>query len=292
MNKLIAYFSAVIAAAMMLSGCSSSDTDTVTAIDFPTCFAYVQDLNAGTNAAYTNVSYSLRLNYTQMTAEVKINGLRLPDNTSYPTVTLSNVPWTIDKNGFTIVSGKNVAGSTSAGAPAPVFSSFNLTMYDRRVNGMYSPGFSLKYNINSRYAVVSSTSSQVMFGRTTTTGASSAYSTTQTYYSVNMDFAKDPRSVTVVMRNARFADDMKPMNITLENIPFVFDGQTVRWTAENVIPKIDGEDKAGFPITGLSGSIEFGTRMDMSFDCDPSIVSGTFHVVANCPMNFRETTSD
>lgn len=283
MNKFLAFFGAFIASLMLLTSCSSSDTDTITEQRFPDCFAYVRDITTDVDASYTQVGYSLRLNYTKLTAEVTINNLRTTDGTTYPTITLSDIPWTVDPDGYIKVSGTNLPAKVNSGSTI-VFSSFNLLLLERVVDNSYSPGFVIYYTINMRHAVISSNSKQQIFGKTTSTNEKGiSYESDKTIY--KLDFNVETRRLKLTMIKANFMSNMPAMDIDLENIPFRFDGQSARFDMEAITPKIGGTPYESFPITNLSGEFDFGRKFTMKFTCDPAKAPGKYEVSADC--NFK-----
>lgn len=74
MKKLLSLFAGVAMAFSMLTSCTSSDSnDLVVEQSISNFFAYVTDLTTGTDAYYPQISYTLRLNYTKLTADVMIS---------------------------------------------------------------------------------------------------------------------------------------------------------------------------------------------------------------------------
>ena len=284
MNKYLAFVSALIASVMLLASCSSSDADTITEQSFPSCFAYACDITNNVDATYTQVGYTLRLNYTKLTADVTINNLRTTDGATYPTILVQNIPWTIDPDGYIKLSGSNLQAKTNSGSPL-VFSSFNLRLMERVVNNTYSPGFVIYYTINMQHTVVSSNSQQIIFGKTTSTDENgSSYESDKTIY--QFGFNVDTRRLKLSMVNANFMAGMPAMNIDLENIPFRFDGQSARFEVDAITPKIGGTPYESFPITNLSGRFDFGSKFTMSFICDPAKAPGKYSVTADCSFKY------
>lgn len=282
-----------LAAVMLLSlgSCdTSSNNDTITEQQFPSCFAYVHDLSTGVNAIYNSVGYTLRLNYSKATADVTITGLRVPDQSnsySYPQLKLTDLPWSIEK-GVTVVSARNVQASSASAQPV-MLSSFTLKVKDRIITSgssyIYKPGFSVNYTIDGRYSVFSgNTDTAVMYGITTSTCETPFvhFATDATAY--ELSFNLDTRTVQILIKGARFMDKMPALDIVLQNIPITFYGTKVTWEAERIIPLIGGVTFETYPITNLKGEYDFSTEMKMEFDCNPATVPGapTFHVTSDC----------
>lgn len=265
----------------MLTSCSSSESnDLIVEQSMSNFFVYVTDLTAGTDAYYPQISYTLRLNYTKMTADVMIFNLHTPDGTNYPTLTLANMPWTMTQNQI-VVQGRDI---TPAGASIPaVFNSFNLTLSPRMLEeNVPAPGVGITFTLNSRFAATSANPSQIAFGTTTTTDADGKeFEGTKTYYS--FIFNTDTRRVNITMYNTSFVQQMPVMNIELVNVPFVIDGASAKWDVESITPQIGGVPYGAFPISNLKGSFNFSKGLDMSFDCTPRNM-GNYHVEADCPI--------
>ena len=286
MKKFLGIFSSVVMLAALLTSCNTNnDVDTITEQAFSSCFAYVRDITTGVDAVYSQVGYQLRLNYTKLTADVLISNLKTPDGTSYPTFTVKDIPWTIEKDGAIVVSGRDLTPSGTTGAAVPLFSSFKLRLMERVVDNSYLPGFCISYTINRQYSVLSSNAVQVIFGTTKSTDeAGTEFTTDKTNY--YFEFNADTRRVTITLQNAMFLSNMPAMNIALENIPFTFDGTTAKWHIDAITPKSGGTPYESFPITDLSGEFEFGKDMEMEFYCDPAKAPGKYKIEVDCSFNF------
>ena len=279
MKKLLSLFAGVAMAFSMLTSCTSSDSnDLVVEQSISNFFAYVTDLTTGTDAYYPQISYTLRLNYTKLTADVMIFNLRTPDGTSYPTLSLTGIPWRMTEKQI-IVQGTNL---TPSGASIPAtFSTFNLTYSPRTIeNNVMAPGVGITFTINNRFSVTSANPAQIAFGTTTTTDAEGqSFESTKTYYSFT--FNSETRRVNITMYNSSFIPQMPAMNIELVNVPYVIDGAMAKWDVEAITPQIGGVPYGAFPITNLKGTFNFNTGLNMSFDCTPSNM-GLYHVDADC----------
>jgi len=278
MTKKIRMILAGVVAFLGLTACNDNDAETITEQTLTDCFEFVNDITTNSQAAYSGVNYKIRLNYTQGKAEITINNLRTPDGTSYPTLSLANIPWSTTGKQI-IVKGTDI---TPAGATVPVtFSSFNLTYSPRIIeNNISAPGVGITFTINSRFAVTSANPNQIAFGTTTTTDAQgSSFVGQKTYYT--FIFNSETRRVNITMNSTSFIPQMPAMDIELANVPYVIDGAMAKWEVESITPQIGGVPYGAFPITNLKGSFNFNTGLTMNFDCTPRNM-GKYQVAVNC----------
>ena len=96
-------FKVIFAAAVLamgLSSCIGGDDDTTRSETIMNCFAYVENLADREPSGFTGLSYEIKLNYTKGTADVTINDMKLPDGKSYSSVKLSDMKFSINKEGW------------------------------------------------------------------------------------------------------------------------------------------------------------------------------------------------
>ena len=84
----------------LVSSCSTDDDSNYASKTFAGCFAYVNDMPSGATATYKGVTYELSIFYGNNRAQLKISGLQLPDGTRFPTMTLKDLRWKMDKYGW------------------------------------------------------------------------------------------------------------------------------------------------------------------------------------------------
>ncbi len=285
MKKYIAILSLALIACVGAVSCSdNNEVDTITRTDLTNYFANVQNVSTGVDACYSNVGYSVLLNYSKLTADVTISGLRLPDGTQFPTMTIAGMPWNIDATGRKVIQATNLTPSIPGFANVPVVGSFTMTIFDRilTVDGgqaVYSPGVCVKMLINDRFSVTSSYSPQQLFGTTASKSelTGSTFNTRATWYQVK--FNPDTRRLTIVMNNARFAEEMtRGFNIELRDLPVTFKGTSMEFSVEAVTPYIGDTPFEQFPITNLKGSFDMSKGLNFEFDCAPRTMPGSFEV--------------
>ncbi len=286
MKKVLALLAGIIF--LISAGCTSTSDSgkTITEQAFPALFANVVDISQMASATYTGVGYQLRLNYTDLTADVVISGLRTPDGTAYPTISIKDIPWTIEKGAIIVAKGRNLTPEMSGFANVPLFSSFEMRLINRVANDKYIPGIVFSYTINNRFNVMSSYASQTMFATTVSksTADNSEYKSVQTVY--ELDFNVETGRLKITMRNSNFASGMPAFDIVLENIPFTFAGTKARWSIDAITPKIGNDPFAAFPITDLSGELDFADDFELEFNCNPVTMSGSFEVEAEGSYTF------
>lgn len=289
--KSIVRFLAV-AALSLVALCSCGDNknnETVTEQALPGFFAIVDDLSNNATAVYSGLSYSVRLNYDKMEATVQISGLKLPDGTSYPTMTLPGLTWNVDKQGWRVIKGSAVTPSITGFATTPLFTNFELKLYDRVFDfsgtPVYSPGACVRYTIDSRYRVLSTFSPQVLYGETESVSASGKeFETEGVEYVVS--YNADTRKLAISMNNARFEQGMPmALNIDLKNIDVTVTGSSLEFNVPSITPSIGDIPFTAFPITNLRGSFAPGDGLKFSFRCAPRTTEETYDVTVDCGFN-------
>lgn len=286
MKSITRLLSAAIVAIVALAGCTSTnDSPTVSEQLLPGFFANVEDMSSGATAVYSNVSYMVQVNYTDMTANVQISGLKLPDGTSYPTITLSAMPWKV-QDGWKVITGSNVTGAISGMATLPVFNSFEMRIYERVLEtsgvGVYSPGVSARFMLGSVYKVFSTYSPQYLFGDTKSTSEEGdVFETKATEYVLT--YNTDTRLLSIMMMGARFSENMpKSFDIELRNLPTEVRNGKMYFKVDAITPYIGGTPYDTFPITNLTGSFDPGDDFEFTFTCDPRTMPGKFNVEVDC----------
>lgn len=284
MKTLTRVLSLAVIALMCLTSCDNNkNNDTVTEQSLPGFFAIVEDITSNATAVYSNVGYMVRLNYTNLTADVQISGLKLPDGTSYPTMSLTGLSWSSGNQGWKVIKGTNV--QPSGVTNAPVFNSFQLSIYERivEVSGgqSYEPGVCANFTVNSIYRVLSSYVPQALYGKTTSKAESgSLFESYATEYVVN--FNTDTRLLNIQMNGARFDQNMPAsFNIELRNIPVTVRGGALTFDVAAITPYINDTPFEAFPITELKGDFNPANGLDFTFICTPRTASGSYTVTVD-----------
>ncbi len=287
MKSVFRLLSVVIVCVFSLCSCGSDNNqDTITDQSFPNFFATVDDLSMGGTAVYTNVGYRVQLNYTAMTADIQISGLKLPDGTAFPTMTLSQIPWSIDQDGWKVIKGTSIAPAISGFAKVPLFTSFEFRIYDRVLDAdgqsVYSPGVCVRYTIDGRFRVLSTCSPQLLLGETKSESASGkVFETDDVEYVV--EYNTDTRLLNITMNNARFEHGMPmALNIELRNIDVNISGTSLKFDVPAITPSIGGTPFEAFPITNLRGSFNPASGLEFTFHCNPRTTDEAYDVEVEC----------
>ena len=288
MKKILRLLSLAVVTVLALTACSNhSDNDTVTEQLLPGFFANVQDITSGATAVYDNVSYRVQLNYTKMTADVQISGLKLPDGTTFPTMTIPGLPWTMDNNSWKVIKGTNVTPSISGFSNAPVFNSFELRIFERILaiggENVYAPGVCARYTVNTIYSVLSTYTPQVLYGKTESKAslAGSVFETKGVEYELKYNDAT--RNLTILMKGAKFAENMpSSFDIELRNVPVTVERGMLNFEVANITPYIENMPFDAFPITNLKGSFNPAAGLDFGFTCTPRNSPEAYNVTVAC----------
>mgnify|MGYP007103219148 CR=1 FL=1 len=286
------YISRILSLAVLLtllvSSCNTeSDNPTVTEQSFPGFFANVHEMSTGATAVYNNISYKVTLNYDELTAEVQITGLKLPDGTTYPTMTLSGLRWGIDTNGWREITGAQIVPSIGGFSNAPTFTQFKFRIYERFVdsNGtsIYSPAVCATYIINGLYKVMSSFSPQMLYGTTVATDTENnrTLETTNTPYSVT--YNTDTRTMTINMGGVRFStESSESYDIEVRNIPLTTYDDKLSFDVATIIPYLSGSPFEKYPFSNLKGNFNPAEGLTFSFDTTERTTNITYHVEVKC----------
>ena len=263
-------------------------------------FVYANDMAEDLTIEYLGANYDIIYDFIAGTADVTIQGLRLPGNKQYPTITLTAVPFTIDDNGSRVLEGSNMPVAVEGFATAPVFSAFKLTVADRYFTNdykltpniseakYYSPQISILFTIDGHYRVVSSLPGQVFIGTTVTTDSEGkSFSNSDPTYVLTLDMETKTGNLTI--NGAKFIQNMPEMTMTFPNIPFTVSntGTVTLQKADPIIPTIGGTPFSAFPISNFKAVYTLTTGMTLDFVCtkknQETGLSETYSVSADLP---------
>lgn len=280
--KILRHLSIALITVFGLISCSSDkDNDTITNQTFSNFVAVVNDLTTGGTAYYNNVSFFVELNYSRMIASVQISGLKLPDGTTYPTLTVSDVPWNISSDGWKTIKGTSLPSHPSGSVGA--FTSFEFKIYERILTEndktTYSPGVCANFTIDGRYKIVCTYSPQTLNGKATVTSEGNTYTSNNSEYICTLN--TDTRMLSILMNKAQFAPGMPALNMELRSIPVTLRGTNFDFDVEHTTPYIEGTAFDAFPITELKGSFNPASGLNFSFICAPRTQAGSYNVTVN-----------
>lgn len=274
MKKFLIYFAPLLIGLLAMSSCSSEEKqETVTVQGFNNAFAHVTSLSDGTAAFYGNIRYEVRINYTRPSAEITIAGLKLTDGTSFPQFVISGLKVAIDSKGWIDISGENITPKISGASYTPTIGKVRMRIYQRYIGTDYLPAFSLTMTLDKNYSIVSSYVNQHCYGTTEVSAKGMLnFETKSTEY--HLAFNIDTRCVTITLNKAQFNDKMPAMDMVFSNIPFTIQGGKAVFGIDNLTPTQGGTPAAGFPITDLSGSLDFSGDFKLGFICAPVPMGG------------------
>lgn len=274
MKKFLHYFAALLLGCLALASCSGEEkNETITVQSFTNAFVHVTDIKDGTAAYYGNIRYEVRINYTQPSAEITIAGLKLTDGTSFPQFVISGLKVAIDSKGWIDISGENITPRIPGIASIPVIGKIKMRIYQRYIDTDYSPAFSMTMSLDNNYTIVSSYVNQYCYGTTVCSAEKGPrFETKSTTY--KLLFNIETRCVTVMLNKAQFIAQMPAMDMVFKNIPFTLQGNKAVFSIDKLIPEQGGTPAAGFPITDLTGSLDFGGDFNFSFKCTPATMGG------------------
>ena len=264
-------------AAVSLGSCNSStDNSTVTTQTLGSCFAVVTDLADNSVTYTTDVSFGLNLNWTEMTADISVTGLKAGG--TLPPLKLPTMTWGVNTETGWGYASSPLLHFTASYADYTI-SDFRINWMDRLSMGpalglpyAYYPGVYYSFTLNDRYKICGSTRGYILFGTSASTAPDgTVYTTTKSYYQVQTDFTN--MTAAIQINNAAFSADMPSQNMRFSAIPMTVsaDGRIHLAITGELIPTLVGGDQAPqpeFPITNLVADITPGTGMTISFDCN------------------------
>lgn len=269
------YLAIAFIAALITSSCDKQNNDYVITQNIPGCFANVIDNANGNSELVSSMTVGISINYTQNNSEVVINGLKLPDGSSYSAMKLNGLSFDT-KDGWLIVSGANVEGDTGNYSQTVTITNFKLQILDRTINSEYLPALAVSFTVNEKYTVYATRIVQYLAG-TTRCGN---FTTKATYYGFGLDASK--KILEIAMQNAQFMEGMPKMNFNLKNISFTMNQNIINFSADALIPNIGNTPNDAYPISKLSGTIDPINGFTLKFDCAPRALNGaTFTVDAS-----------
>lgn len=285
LKKLLPILMLVIGVSAFTSCNNSESNETVTTQTFTEFYGLVENVSDGSVMSYKGVSYQLDINYTNLTANLTVTGLKLPNGDSFPALQFSNVPWTMEGNVRRIFA-QRVTPTAVGMSNLPTFTYFEFRIIDRILGAgqeaIYFPGVSCSMVIADIYSFTSTYFPQSLWGKTVSISALNAteYSTDKTSYEIS--FNKDSKNINIMMYNARFDPNMdRGLNIELRNIPVKVRAGKLTFDVAEITPFIGDTPFTQFPISALNGTFDFTGGLDMEFICTPRTAPGAYTVTVN-----------
>lgn len=279
----------VLVAVLTTTSCNTeSDNPTIWEQSFPGFFANVNEYATGATAVYSNLSYKVTLNYTDWVADVQISGLKLPDGTTYPTMTLRNMNFSITGDGWNEISGRNITPEIGGFANVPTFTQFKFRIYGRFLAAdydhmAYSPAVCATYVVNGLYSVLSSYSPQILFGTTVSTDITdnSKYESDAVTYTVA--YNTDTRTLTIGMNGIRFSGaNNDGFDMELRNIPLDLSGSSMKFNTAYATPYVNGTVFESYAIADIKGEFNPGEGLKFGFGVNPRNSESPYRVEVDC----------
>ncbi|MGM9861322.1 MAG: hypothetical protein ACI30W_01870 [Muribaculaceae bacterium] len=271
MLRKMAAMAVVVTTALGFTACNDNDggddDDVRTIATIKECYTMIRDIDGdGTAVAGSNVSFTLDVNYTKMTADIAITGLALPGAGTMPKITLSGCRWTTDQSQWKHIDTNDFSIASAAGT-APDITGLKFAWLDRQVGEVYMPAIAFSFTLNGKYAICGSLSPFYFAGTTTTCteGAADFVSTKPTYL-LTLDNTAGTAKLQIV--GAQFAQRMPAMDMTFEGLKaeFIADG-SYRLSCEALTPKIGDTPYPNYPISDLSATLRPDSGMELTFVC-------------------------
>lgn len=276
-TKLFALMLSVVVALGVLSSCNTGGSSDYVTRQVLSGFTNVTtDYTTGDKAITTGIGYVVEINYTKGTADVTIEGLKLPNGKSFGQLILYSLPVSMSTDGWIeIKPGAMVTPTTSAGLQAPTFTSFTFRICDRMFsNDLYYPLFDIRYSVDS-YNLVSVPQTLINVGTTLVASEGQPnYSPSESeepLYGIILNTTN--MTATIQIQGAKFASAMPALNMAFTNIPFTFeDNGYVSLKSESLEPSIiTGTNSTtpmpNYPITNLTCHADGQNNMTLGFTC-------------------------
>ena len=265
--------------ALLLPSCSSkNDNPVITEQNLGTFYNVITDINSGETTVVKDVAYSVRRNFTDMTASVGVSGLKLPDNVSYPTFAIGPTKWEYD-NVWMNIHATTVATAANAGL-YPEISDLTFDTYIKYYNDYSGTTFTnISYKVNSRYLVHSYPTKMAVWGTTISSieGTSYDYTTDESIYTIEIN--PDNQKADITITNFSVAVDNSLLSVSIKGLPFSFaTNGDLTITADNATATITGASdpsQGAMPVEGLSLKVRQGiSELGYSIKID----GRTYHV--------------
>ncbi len=244
-----------IGCALVLPSCSSKkDKDAITAQTIGGYFNVITDLETGEKTVKKDVTYDILRNYGDQTAQLTFNGIKLPDNQSYPSFYVGPVKWDFN-NAWTDIHATSVTTTANSGI-CPTISNLTFDMWVKYFNDYIGTTYTdISYTVNNRYLVHSYPSTLAAWGTTVAKieGTSYDHTTENSLYTVELDVDKGLANMSI--SNFSVAVDNSVAAVTIKELPYTLDENgNLSITAESVMAYTAGSTEPtapGMPVSNL-----------------------------------------
>lgn len=286
-RNLFTVAAAMLLTSTLMTSCLSNDDDHMkVSTSYSSFFNAITDQQTGETVIYPGVSYTLETEMQEPKATLKIEGLKLPDGSSYPSLLFVDVPWKSNSRGWTELSLNNATPEGVGGfMMVPTFSSLTFQTVGRYFSNIYVPCVNIKYDVDG-YTVYSFPEQILEVGETEVVDLE----TGSTYKpgDNNVDpavyvFTLSPttKTATLIISGAKFHKDMPAMNMRFSDIPFDVDGAgNIVMTKESLVPSLltgssistsTATPMPTFPISNFTATYDPDRGLWVSYVCSPDM---------------------
>lgn len=287
-RKLIESTAIMLLLPMAVTSClgKNSDDEMKVTTTYSSFFNAITDPETGEMLYFPGVSYTLETQMDKAVASLKIEGLRLPNGASYPSMIFVDAPWKTNSRGWAELSLTNAVPEGVGGfALAPTFSSLMFQTVNRYFSSLYVPCVSIQYDVDG-YRVHSFNEQILEVGETEVVDK-----TTGDIYKPNENnidpavylFTLSPttRKATLNIAGAKFHKDMPAMNMRFSDIPFEVDySGNILMKMDNLVPSLltgnnlstaTATPMPSFPISGFTATFDPDRGLWVSYVCSPDM---------------------
>lgn len=258
---------------------------------YPGYFNEIIDESTGEIFYYSGISYNVEFNIAKSTCTLQLEGLKLPDGTSYPTLQFTDVPWTVNSSSWNEIYLTNYTpegvGSYNQG---PTFDAFLFQTLSRYITTYFVPLVDVSYRIGD-YLIYSLPTEIIETGDIEIINREdgSVYepqdSSNPTLYYFQLDTTTRKAKITII--GAQFHKDMPSMNIRFSDVPFETSTRgDILFSCESLTPSLLTGDNSS---TATEVPMETIQIKNLSVTYDPD---GGIWVSYNCQLNMPKFTGD
>ena len=296
MNKFKTILLAVAVAAMALTtSCLSNDDTDITDLErISSAISFTVDRITGQTVSEQITSMELTTNYTKLTMTLTVNNLKLPDGSTLPKATFTDIPLKSNDTGWLLSEASNVRPTAEGFADEmmPLFSSVRIGALNHvdELQGQTIVGYERSVRLEiSNYVIYISQNSAWSTGTTHVTDQSAeggSFTSKTPVYLVKLDTEK--HTARIIVYDAVFAQAMETLHLEIEfrDVPYTCaaNGNIRLVRTETFDPYHKDTPNPSFPISDLSCTWNVFSGIDIAFNC--GAMGSNYHVAADMPFNY------
>lgn len=276
-------FLVATATAIGFGACTNGSSELKIDQNLAQCLTYSKDIN--TQAQGLNrISFSTQFNYSNNTVDLAITGLEIPvagssTGLQFPKMEFQGLPWKYNNMGWKVIDLENVKPSIVGMNDAPVFTEFNFKLIDVFNGDLYTPGIMYDFEVEIGTDDNKTEANVVgccMTGKTVSTSPDGLAYTPEEDDAVKdknkpaywLDFDFEASKVDIHIYNAKFLGAMPSLNMVFPDVPFTVENGIIALNCASLIPEYNGIPNKGFPISQLTGTVNFTEGMTLDFHCN------------------------